>query len=174
MGLRLGRWSRWSALPMRGINVVVVAALFLAGCQSQGRYPEQCAARIPGWKKPSDGYGILAITNKVHLGSDGTIKWNGQPITSAQLAEYSAIVPEMNPVPFMILDIEPGTPCQFVIETRQLIDQKAKCRETPQWSACGEGPEPWARVGDVIGPDGEPSQPFYLEPNSPEIANETR
>lgn len=164
---------RSSALLMRGCSAVL-AALILTACNGPGRYPEQCGTRLPGWRQPSDGYGVLALTNKVRVLRDGTINWNGKSITRAELAEYSAIVPDMNPIPFMILDIEPGAPCSDVMETRQIIDDKAKCRAEPDYSTCGEGPEPWALVGDVIGPDGKPPEPFYPKPITTEADNETR
>jgi len=130
--------------------------LFLVGCSGEGRFPEKCGTRLSGWKQPSDGYGVLAVVNKVRVLKNGALKWNGRTITSDQLGEYSAIVPTMNPIPFTILDIEAGAPCGVVTNTRRVIEVKAKCGAMPEASKCGEGAGPWSIIGDVVGPDGKP------------------
>jgi hypothetical protein len=150
---------------MLGRSSFAALCCFLSACGVKATYPAQCGSALPGWKTPSEGYGVLAVVNKVHLLSDGSRKWNGKTITGEQLAEYSAVLPTMSPIPFTILDVEAGAPCGVVIETRRTIDEQAKCRAMPEASRCGEGPEPWALVGDVIGPDGKPPKPFYPEPS---------
>jgi hypothetical protein len=139
---------------MRARSSAILAALILTSCGGEQVYPGQCGARLPGWKGPSDGYGVLAITNKVRVLRDGTLRWNGKTITEDQLAGYSAILPTMNPLPFTILEIEHGASCAVVQKTRETIDIRAKCMESGG-SRCGEGAGPWATIGDVIGPNGE-------------------
>ena len=148
---------------MHRLIILIVVVLTLVGCHSEPRYPAQCGAPLPGWKKPADGYGVLAITNKVRVVRDGTTRWNSMRVTRDKLAEYADLLRHMNPTPFTILEIEPGAQCGDVIEARRIIDQHAKCRATPGFGVCGEGAGPWALIGDVIGPNGETTK-FYPEP----------
>ena len=39
-------------------------------------------------------------------------------------------------------------------KVRETINVRAKCMEWGM-SRCGEGAEPWALIGDVVGPNGE-------------------
>jgi hypothetical protein len=137
--------------------------LLLTGCGGDGKYPSQCAAPLPSWRKPSDGYGVFAIVNRVTLKRDGKIAWNGQKITLQQLNDYSAMLPKYNPVPFTILQIDQGANCSVVRQVRQTINDRAKCVGSG-FSTCGEGPGPWALVGDVVGPNGE-TYKFYPDRN---------
>jgi hypothetical protein len=125
----------------------------ILGCSS-GTYPAQCAAPLAGWLKPSDGYSVLAIANHVSVKRDGQIEWNSKGISAEQLGNYASMIPQMNPTPFTILQIEKGANCAVVRQVRKTIDERAKCSKDRR-SACGEGEGPWARIGDVIGPNGE-------------------
>lgn len=102
---------------------------------------------------------MLAIVNRVTVKDDGQITWNGKPISTDQLSAYSAMVSEMNPVPFTILQVENGASCSDVRRIRQAINERAQCADEYA-GHCGEGPDPWARLGDVVGQNGETSK-FY-------------
>jgi hypothetical protein len=82
------------------------------------------------------------------------IIWNGKQVSLEQLSAYSSMLPQMNPIPFTILQIDNGASCEVVREIRQTINDRAKCNGE-YGSSCGEGSQPWARIGDVIGPNGE-------------------
>jgi hypothetical protein len=157
---------------MRGRGNVIVACALLVGCGSDGTYPTQCGAPLAGWKKPNDGYSALGIANRITLKRDGTIMWNGKEISAGQLSEYSSIAAQLNPVPFTILQIGNGASCATVNEVRRRINDSAKCA-SEYGSRCGEGPEPWARVGDVIGPNGE-TYKFYPLRNETVVENSAR
>ena len=139
---------------MRGRSSAILAALVLSGCSGEQTYPERCAARLPGWRQPSDGYGALEGINKVRMLRDGTLRWNGAKITEKQLAELSATSSTLRPTPFTILEIENGASCSDVQKTRKIIDIRAKCT-AGELRACGEGSSPWAEISDVIGTNGE-------------------
>ena len=126
----------------------------MGGCSPESSYPHGCKAPIAGWRTPADGYSTLAIANKVTVTSNGGLKWNGRSINEQQLAQYSSIIPTLNPTPFTILEVEKGASCSAVMATRRTINRNAKCLAS-NGSACGEGADPWARIGDVIGPNGE-------------------
>ena len=128
--------------------------MLLTGCGSEGTYPAQCGAPLADWRKPSDGYSVLSVANQISVKDDGKIWWNGNEISAEQLNKYSSIIPQMNPTPFTILQIEKGTSCAVVRNVRKTIDDGAKCTEDGR-SRCGEGDGLWARIGDVIGPNGE-------------------
>ncbi len=131
-------WERSSLLAL---------SLALCACGKPAIYPEQCAAVLPKWKQPPEGYSILGIANRIHLQRDGSMKWNGREISEIKLAEYSHLISELNPRAFTILQIDQGTDCSRVRTVRNLVDLQAKCQEYA--GLCGEGPDPWARVGDV-------------------------
>jgi hypothetical protein len=148
---------RFRSLAIAGSCLVTLS---LISCARETRYPEQCGAILPGWKKPSDGYGVLAITNKVRLRSDATLKWNGAPITHEQLASYSRQITKLNPRPFTILEVDRGTACADVQITRKIINDQVNCTEFPGFGLCGEGAGPWALIGDV-----PPFPKFYPSEN---------
>ena len=154
MASRSVRCSNSNAWLMRGRSSAILAALILSACGGERAYPEQCAARLPGWKQPNDGYGALVGVNKIRLLRDGSLRWNGAKITEEQLAELSAAVPTMEPTPFTILEIENGASCDVVQKARETINIRAKCA-AGELRACGEGSGPWAEISDVIGPNGE-------------------
>jgi hypothetical protein len=148
---------------MRARSSVTILCALLVGCGGKATYPRECADPLRGWRKPSDGYSVLAIANHVRLTRNGKILWNGEQISPQKLSDYSSSLPQMNPIPFTILQIDDGANCSVVREVRRTINERAKCME---WgtSRCGEGPEPWALVGDVIGPNGE-TYKFYPDRN---------
>src|SRR5690349_874135 len=121
--LRSALSSSSNARPMRGKSSLFAAALLLSGCSQAGKYPEQCGALLPGWKKPTDGYGVLTLVNKVHISRDGDLRWNGRKITKDELRSFAATLPEMNPIPFTTLEVELGTSCDEVGAVREIVDR---------------------------------------------------
>ena len=134
---------------------LLALSLLLSACSKPGIYPKQCSALLPKWRKPAEGYGILVMPNRIRLRRDGSLMWNGERISEARLATYSHASSELNPRPFIILQIDPGTDCGRVRVIRNLVDEQAKCQEYPR--LCSEGPDPWARISDV-----PPFSTFYL------------
>lgn len=132
------------------IKLVVAFSLvsISPACSETATYPLQCGLRLPGWKKPSDGIGELAIDNTVKLNRYGRVTWNGEQLTENKLTEYLESATGLNPRPFTILVIENGASCDRVVRLRATVDQHASCNRDGL-SACGEGPKPWARIGDV-------------------------
>ena len=152
-----------NAKLLQGRSRSIALCALLAGCGGEGSYPGQCGVPLAGWRKPTDGYYALAIANHVTLKRDGAIQWNGKGISAQQLAVYSSMLPKMDPIPFTILQIDDGTNCSVVREVREMINNGAKCIGK-YGSHCGEGAEPWARIGDVVGPNGE-TYKFYPDRN---------
>jgi hypothetical protein len=77
--------------------------------------------------------------NPVTLKSDGSVRWNGSPISLIVLAQMAYQTTSMNPRPFTILEIDDGTNCSHVRVVRNLIDQQAQCQGSSGHLICGEG-----------------------------------
>ena len=105
-------------------------------------YPSvQCAASPAGWEIQSSGFVVTQAINRVDMKSNGTVLWNGSPVSDEQIAEYITLVASMKPQSFTILSVEPGVDCKRVKMVRQIIDVGANCR---RGGLCGEGAGRWA------------------------------
>jgi len=121
----------------------VLLALALAASGDVQTDPRQCGTLLPGWLNQAQMVSLQAVTNKLDVLSDGTLRWNGSPVSADEVGEYVAIVPHMNPQPLTVLDIATGAPCDAVRMVRQLIDSGAKCSSG---AVCGEGTGPAPHV----------------------------
>ena len=68
------------------------------------------------------------------------VLWNGNPVNTEQLEQYSALVASLTPQSFTILEIDSDVDCERVKVVRRMIDEKAKCRSG---GLCGEGSGQW-------------------------------
>jgi hypothetical protein len=102
---------------------------------------------LVGWMKPADAPRELEL-NRVTLKSDGSLLWNGSPVSPAELGSLSQRVATFDPRPLTALEIENGTDCDRVRDIRHFIDRQARCQEQPG-RICGEGrgflPDPLSR-----------------------------
>ena len=56
---------------------------------------------------------IDPVKNKVVVGADGKILWNGSPVTQQQLRQYLDITQQMNPIPE--LHLQPDATAKYVL-----------------------------------------------------------
>jgi ABC-type siderophore export system fused ATPase/permease subunit len=74
--------------------------------------------------------------NKVALDRTGAIYWNGKPISAKKLDEYLALMPTMDPEPWIFLETEMGAPCASLDAVRDQIEKRMHCAEGGR---CNEG-----------------------------------
>jgi biopolymer transport protein ExbD len=55
------------------------------------------------------------VHNRLTFGSNGKLGWNGIPISSAILRQYSELTQQMNPVPWVFVEIDDAAPWQQAI-----------------------------------------------------------
>jgi hypothetical protein len=120
---------------MLGRNSLIALALIPVPATA-GTYPSQCPKTLPGWLNQSGINAVDGLDNRVHLGRDGSLRWNGTRVTTANIESYASIVVQMRPQPLTVLEIEDGASCDQVQAIRQLLDAHAQCAGGAR---CGEG-----------------------------------
>ena len=123
---------------MRGRSSLLALIFALAGCSMKATYPTKCDLILSGWMTPADARGDLMLWNRVILRNDGSLRWNGFPVSESVIAQLAHQATTLNPRPITILEIDAGVDCGRVRVIRNLIDQQAKCQEIPG-RLCGEG-----------------------------------
>lgn len=121
----------------------VASALLLSGCSSQKYAAGHCPNTLAGWLKPGViGHQVPAYF--VTLAANGEVTtslWMGYRMLPAEkidrrtLSQLISHVPEMDPVPTVILKPAPDARCSEVKEIRAEMDAKLDCKA----GKCGEG-----------------------------------
>ncbi len=134
------------------ISGLIVAALALGACGKadeekavDGLYLANCAKPMDGWGTEVDGVGHLMIVVSGALSPDGHVRFNRKSVTDRELAETLAEVSRLNPLPQLVLEVDPLTPCSRVKEVRSLMERSPICEQ----GLCSEGrdPEDWEIKG---------------------------
>jgi hypothetical protein len=113
-------------------------SVFLTGCERPAQtYSAACSTPLSNWRTEKDGLIHEGIALPVYVGSDGTILWDKNNISDAQLGTYMRELHELNPVPLVVLEISPSAPCKRVKAIRTIMDAAPVCKGPH--SHCGEG-----------------------------------
>ena len=127
-------------------NATLAGLMLLAGgCGHKTTYASGCGALPAGWITPRQGRGALTMPNVASVAADGSIVWNGRPISTHELAQYLKDAAKLNPVPVTQVKFAAGLDCDVVSNIRRLIVQTADCDNRK----CAEGSGKWWRIGDV-------------------------
>ena len=115
-----------------------LAVLWLFCCSASDRTAPNCPGPLAHWLTPDDQ--IVGLTHhivilNIDVAAPDTLRWNGEPISLAQLRSYLEIVRDMEPRPFTVLRVEEGTDCAWLQTVRQAIAQSLPCDK----GGCGEG-----------------------------------
>jgi hypothetical protein len=123
---------------MRAVAMLASAMLFGCGV-ADSHALLNCTAPRAGWAVPSDGSPHMAVINRIAIGRDQGIKWNGVAVSRERLREYLGIVRTMEPLPFTILSFASDVDCQLLESIRDDMAASLPCDR----GACGEGRGPW-------------------------------
>jgi hypothetical protein len=126
--------------------LIIIASAMVGGCQpTTGQYAADCSAPLEGWRTQADGIGHLMVVFSVKLSSDGAVRLNNVPVNDRELEQELAMVDKLNPLPQLVLEVDPASNCLRVEEVRSLMNRAQLCRE----GYCSEGrnPELWEEVG---------------------------
>jgi len=74
--------------------------------------------------------------NKIALDRAGKIYWNGREVTPRTLDKYLAVMPRMNPEPWIFLETEMGAPCASLDAVRDQVEKHMHCE---RGGRCNEG-----------------------------------
>ena len=134
-------------MSRRAAGLATALALGLGASQAAA---QPCSGPRPGWETSNaDRFGI--IVNRVAVSGQGTLLWNGAAISRQRLRQYLALIGEMEPRPFTLLQPAPDTDCAFIEAVRDAIEAALPCPDL----GCGE----WAadrEQEDWRAPDGIP------------------
>lgn len=103
-----------------------------------GNYPKGCSKPIAPFRTEKDGLDHHAIVFVVTLLRDNRILLNGEEIEESKLRLVANEANDFSPHPYFVLEIDPGTPCGFVIEHRSKLGKTALCGS----GHCAEGRDP--------------------------------
>jgi len=76
------------------------------------------------------------MMNRLAVGKDGKIYWNGKEEAFGTLSKYLELTHDMNPEPRVFLEVEAGAPCEMLERVRTEMERKLDCGP---YSACEEG-----------------------------------
>ena len=135
---------------MRHLFTIAALApgLALAACgQAPDTYSAACAVPLSHWGTEKDGVGHHLPIISVFVASDGTVLWNKEAISNAELRAYMDQASGLNPIPQVILQVSPSASCARVEELRGIMDAAPMCRGP--YPRCSEGwkPDEWPLAG---------------------------
>jgi len=105
----------------------ILIALLLTSCHSEAPIrtsrggPFGCGVLPRGWKAWTPLPGDPGVTNSLLLAKDGTLRWNGSPVSERDLRGYVDILKTMNPIPDLDFHAEPGASCTDVQHVQRMI-----------------------------------------------------
>ena len=83
---------------------------------------------------------------RVQLAEAGSVWWNGRLISHAKLREYLNTAAQLNPLPFVGLEIAPNANCAAVEPIRAVMERAILCKSD---HLCGEGSGFVAREANI-------------------------
>ena len=121
----------------RSLLIFVLMITFVGCDKAPETYSAACSTPLSNWRTEKDGIGHLLPVMPVYVGSDGTILWNENTISDAQVHSFMAQASKLNPVPQVVLEVSPSTPCSRVRSIRAIMDAAPMCKGP--YSRCSEG-----------------------------------
>lgn len=125
-------------------SLPTLAILFVPAMASAD--PLTCSAPPANWGKAKDGISHLRGVLPVIVRRDGTILWNGSPVSDSEFKRYMTAVGSLNPQPQVILDVTNTPNCKRLQQVRIIMTQASICRRL-----CSEGAN-WRRWRITGGP----------------------
>lgn len=119
--------------------------LLLAGCGHKTIYADGCGAIPAYWVMPRQGRSVLSTFSLLAVAANGSLVWNGTPISRAKLVRYLQESATLNPRPALQVKFDPGLDCATVSDLRKLVDRAADCAH----GRCAEGNGHWWLISDV-------------------------
>ncbi|WP_068074160.1 hypothetical protein [Novosphingobium lentum] len=108
----------------------------LAGCSDgPGHYAKDCHFPPARWHYPAGQPGLLVI--QVRMLADGHIFYGDRPSSADDIAGFAKIASTFNPVPMLLLHVDPAAPCDAVTALRRKMNEAPMCAPG---SNCAEGP----------------------------------
>ena len=117
---------------------------------------QRCPA--PGnWRIVSDpDERFRAISNALTVDRHGRIFWNNEPIDVGTLQTYLGLVATMRPVPRLLVEIDPATPCEQAARIAEMAAAAVDCSRL-----CSHAVLPWRHVRlDKVAPPAPPAPQF--------------
>lgn len=118
------------------ILALLGVAFVLSGCTNEA--DKACRPPNSYWQKPHNFVGLMPKMNYVGLTRDGTLHWNGKPISSVALTQMLRQSHQLNPEPVVFLETEMGAPCEALEAVRKQMNEELECKESAR---CAEGIE---------------------------------
>lgn len=138
-GCQTGVIMRW---------IVFAVAGFVSGCgypSANLTYSASCAEPRPGWKRPGAHAGRWPLwhnmtRNSIWIAADGTLRWNGNPVSGSTLREKLVFIRDLRPPMAVILRVDADADCETVGTIRSDMEALLNCRSS---GLCGEGDGEW-------------------------------
>lgn len=117
---------------MKCWRVALLLLLSTSGCSKEP--PRACSPPRSTWGTPRS-FGLV-VMNKIALDRAGKLYWNGKGVTPEALDKYLAVMPTLNPEPWIFLETEMGAPCSSLDAVRDQVEKHMHCE---QGARCNEG-----------------------------------
>ncbi|WP_145960968.1 ExbD/TolR family protein [Sphingosinithalassobacter portus] len=108
--------------------------LLLSGCSGGTYGVKQCGAAPDGWFDPLTEWPHLRDRSEIQLAASGALRWNGQPSSETEVADYLARSARFRPEPAIVLKIDTDAGCDKVRQVRTVMAESELCR----LGLCGE------------------------------------
>ncbi|HMG48820.1 MAG TPA: hypothetical protein VK614_15340 [Allosphingosinicella sp.] len=76
---------------------------------------------------------IDPVVNRVRIGRDGSIRWNGSLVNAATLGQYFELTTTMRPTPYLAVRVDRDADPARVALARHAIHRRAHCPPTEAW-----------------------------------------
>jgi hypothetical protein len=128
------------------LRTTMLAALVVPGPASAAPSKAVPSARIcqvsakwtplPGGTAAAKNFG-RRVSNWIGVAPDGSMTWNGSPISGERTAQYLSITKMMTPRPALVLNRLPGTDCVRLRAAAALVERSADCGPGLCWPTAG-------------------------------------
>ncbi|WP_343613971.1 hypothetical protein [Novosphingobium sp.] len=99
--------------------------MLLGACDHDER--RACSPPRDYWRDPAKVVPLETLRNRVALGRNGQVYWNGNSVTQARLGELLKASRKMNPMPGIYLEAEMGVLCSDLDKLRDQMDMALEC-----------------------------------------------
>jgi biopolymer transport protein ExbD len=123
--------------------LLALLCIVLSACNEPKTYASACSTLRQNWRTAEQDW-HHAIFNTVKLEKAGTLRWNGVQIDEARLTQYFQAVNTLNPVPTVVLKVDPDADCAAVERIRDQLEEQMQCKASGR---CGEGDGVWGDGG---------------------------